>query len=331
MQRPITTLLAEVNKLQRLGILTLCLVSLIACESAIKKEGKPLVEEGTEVVEAAESETESLKEEVITEFQTGVLYSGYSELLGTEFKNIWEEEEFYNHVIDYSEYIKFSLKISRQTHDSIFGSSIFQGKIRPFSGKYFKDGEDLTIYAFENGGIGDEGSLELTLSGDTLKGRWEAYDEVNNLNRSFVLFKTEFKYDPNFLLNENSFYIDWKTFMDTSYLFEEDTMTYVFDAREYATITEDVVLYNASNQKLNKKDVENMKKADLRILRNSIYARHGYAFNSVPLLYYFSQQKWYVPQSINITKELTQLEKDNIKLLLTYEEHAENYYEQFGR
>ena len=47
---------------------------------------------------------------------------------------------------------------------------------------------------------------------------------------------------------------------------------------EYATATNAIYEINASNTALSKTDVENLSKGDLAILRNSIYARHGYSF-----------------------------------------------------
>ncbi|MBK6507347.1 MAG: YARHG domain-containing protein [Ignavibacteria bacterium] len=43
-------------------------------------------------------------------------------------------------------------------------------------------------------------------------------------------------------------------------------------------ISGDVSSINASNVLLRKSDVENLYKGDLEVIRNSIYARHGYSF-----------------------------------------------------
>ena len=67
------------------------------------------------------------------------------------------------------------------------------------------------------------------------------------------------------------------------------------------------------------------------MLRNSIYARHGYSFRKRQLRAYFDKQDWYIPVHANIKSDLTEIEKKNIQLLLKYEEHAEEYYDEFGR
>lgn len=61
-----------------------------------------------------------------------------------------------------------------------------------------------------------------------------------------------------------------------------------------------------------------MSKSELRLLRNSIYAWHGYKFQSKELTEYFSNYIWYIPDSNNEII-LSDLEKDNIKIIQEYE------------
>lgn len=67
-------------------------------------------------------------------------------------------------------------------------------------------------------------------------------------------------------------------------------------------------------------DLENKSSRELRIMRNYIFARHGYIFKSDDLWQYFSQYDWYTPISRNVTKELSKIERDNIKLIEAYED-----------
>ena len=69
----------------------------------------------------------------------------------------------------------------------------------------------------------------------------------------------------------------------------------------------------------------------LKILRNSIFARHGFAFRDKQLRMYFEQFNWYMPVFGDVKDELTEIEKENIDLLLRYEKNAEEYYDTFGR
>ncbi|MFN5849409.1 MAG: YARHG domain-containing protein, partial [Chitinophagales bacterium] len=64
---------------------------------------------------------------------------------------------------------------------------------------------------------------------------------------------------------------------------------------------------------------------------NMIYARHGYSFKNRPLRVFFDAQEWYIPVHTDIKKDLTEIEKKNIQLLLKYEKNAKEYYDYFGR
>ncbi len=76
----------------------------------------------------------------------------------------------------------------------------------------------------------------------------------------------------------------------------------------------------ASTKYLTDTDLKNMSKHDLKIMRNEIFARHGYIFKKNGLMdNYFSQQEWYKPKYKNVDKKLTQIEKTNIELIIKYE------------
>lgn len=59
-------------------------------------------------------------------------------------------------------------------------------------------------------------------------------------------------------------------------------------------------------------------KSELRIIRNELFAYHGYKFKSEDLFKHFSKKSWYNPSSISaeeISDELTDIEKYNIELI----------------
>lgn len=62
-----------------------------------------------------------------------------------------------------------------------------------------------------------------------------------------------------------------------------------------------------------------MSRRDLRILRNTIYARHGYVFKSVLLTDYFQGTDWYKPDSEFTPKRLTSVDTRNVKLIKSVE------------
>lgn len=57
----------------------------------------------------------------------------------------------------------------------------------------------------------------------------------------------------------------------------------------------------------------------LRILRNSIYARHGYIFKSADLRQYFGQFAWYNPRYSNVESQLSSVERANVKEIKRWE------------
>ena len=66
-------------------------------------------------------------------------------------------------------------------------------------------------------------------------------------------------------------------------------------------------------------DLYGKTKADLRIMRNTIYAIHGYVFKSQELNRYFSKQSWYNPRKTDVSDELSSLEKRNIQFIKEHE------------
>ena len=60
--------------------------------------------------------------------------------------------------------------------------------------------------------------------------------------------------------------------------------------------------------------------SDLRLLRNAIFARHGYRFKSQDLQEYFSQFSWYIPRFDDVTSHLSEVERENIKFLKSLEQ-----------
>lgn len=76
--------------------------------------------------------------------------------------------------------------------------------------------------------------------------------------------------------------------------------------------------YDWLSEECNYKDFDNYNKDELRILRNAIYARHGYKFKDPELTEYFSRFKWYIPSYNNV--QLTDTEKYNVDLIQAHEE-----------
>ena len=74
---------------------------------------------------------------------------------------------------------------------------------------------------------------------------------------------------------------------------------------------------------LSASDLYGLSKDQLRIARNEIYARHGRMFNDASLQAYFNSKSWYrgtiAPSNFRDDSMLTKLERDNIKLIQSFE------------
>jgi hypothetical protein len=70
--------------------------------------------------------------------------------------------------------------------------------------------------------------------------------------------------------------------------------------------------------------LEELDKQQLRIIRNSIYARHGYNFKSSDLQDYFSKFSWYSGTKVDVDNELTEIDKLNIQNIISYEKNIGN-------
>jgi hypothetical protein len=94
----------------------------------------------------------------------------------------------------------------------------------------------------------------------------------------------------------------------------------------------DLGMYSqGSERELVDDDVNNIPPADLEIMRNEIYARHGLCFKGKYLKSYFEQEQWYVPASVDVRDQLTPIEKKNIALIKKFEKYDKDHNEDFGR
>lgn len=228
---------------------------------------------------------------------------------------------------------KISLKINRITKDSVYGQSIVSGNQRPFRGVF---NEATNIFVLdEPGNNKSDGRFEVILNKDSISGNWAAYKKtaVNAPVKKLKLIKKNFVYNPNFMLNENSELIDWENPKDfvEKYTDEETGKTESYTTSKNRIASDEVFKINASKQKLTEKDLKNLRKLDMEIIKNSVFARHGYSFKKPTYRYFFEQTDWYIPVSNNVDNELTKIEKENIVLLNRFIQYAEDKYDQFGR
>jgi len=78
-----------------------------------------------------------------------------------------------------------------------------------------------------------------------------------------------------------------------------------------------------SNRLLTENDLRDLSKQQLRLLRNTVFARHGYKFAAADLQEYFGKKKWYRPQYDEVTHLLNTIERENVQFIQKYEVRME--------
>ena len=71
----------------------------------------------------------------------------------------------------------------------------------------------------------------------------------------------------------------------------------------------------ASQRELTAADLQGKSSAELKIMRNEIFARYGYVFKTKDMKEYFGSQPWYRPSVADVTSKLTALEKKPVTLV----------------
>lgn len=295
-------------------------------------EGAIQIENGTEIRELSALEKQILeREEDCLGYWVGDFEPDVTEEDGVEEEYLYDTE-FQTRTN------KINISIDSIAGDLVFGHSVVAGNNRPFKGKVSTNSENNEAYSYsfeakEPGDHKNDGAFTFTIFKDeqTMVGTWEANKKEKIFKRKYELKKKEFHYDSLVTLNESSQFVNWKKSIEEEIVEEYDGETETWLQEKYATSTDKIFTINGSEKRLKKSDVENLKKGDLEIIRNTIYARHGYSFKNKIYRNFFDMQDWYVPVHADITKELTEVEKENIKLLLRYEKNAQDYYANFGR
>ena len=228
---------------------------------------------------------------------------------------------------------KISLSIEEIEGENVKGHSVVAGNYRPFSGTISDSDTEYMINLKEPGDDKYDGSFQISMKKNQkiISGKWKAYKGIEINKRKFNLTKKLLKYNPNQLLEYSREYVDWTKLNTEKFREEYENEVFEYISTTFSSATESIYSINASNRKLSKKDLENLNKGDLLIIRNTIYARHGFSFKNRPLRIFFDAQEWYIPVNIDIKSNLTEIEKENIQLLLKYEKNAVEYYDSFGR
>lgn len=189
---------------------------------------------------------------------------------------------------------KITLLITKVLGDSVEGRSVVGGNDRPFSGLAKNTNGIYSIVAKEPGDDKYDGMFTISFeekNPNAITGNWKPYKEDSHGGAK------------DFSLTRNIF-------------------KYLVDVGQYP---------QASKRLLKEEDVNNLMKEDLQVMRNEIFARHGYCFKKKDLREQFEDKDWYIPNTVDVKNDLTSIEKTNIALIKKFEKYAEEYGDDFGR
>ena len=229
---------------------------------------------------------------------------------------------------------KLNIVIKQITDSGVIAQSVVNGNSRLMRGSITQSGDAYVFVMDEPGDNKYDGKFNFSIKNDTLSGKWQPFDSTLATKTSeYKLTKKPFVYNASLMLPNDWEYVDYVNAKKKkeSYKDEESGTVDTFINTVYRAASEKVYQVNSSKQLLKEKDLKNLRRLDLQILRNTIFARHGYTFKSRAVRQFFDQVDWYVPVSDNIENELSALEKENIALLNRFEKYATDNYDTFGR
>lgn len=189
---------------------------------------------------------------------------------------------------------KITLLITKLSGDTIEGRSVVGGNDRPYTGFIKLSDNEYNVVAKEPGDDQYDGVFNFTIDvkqPDIIKGNWKPNTEGAHLG------------PKEFSLQRKAF-------------------NYLIDVGQFP---------QASKRILKEEDIDNLAKEDLEIMRNEIFARHGYCFKKKKLRELFEDKDWYVPNSVDVKKDLTDIEIKNITLIKRYEKYAAEFGNDYGR
>jgi hypothetical protein len=187
---------------------------------------------------------------------------------------------------------KITLLITKAAGGVVSGRTIVGGNDRPFEGTMSLTDGSYVVEAREPGDHKDDGTFKFNIAA-TDPSELKGTWKANDVKRP-----------------------------EKSYTLARKKFEYRKDVGNYP---------EASQRLLKTEDVENLLADQLAMMRNEIFARHGYCFSRKEMRQQFENEDWYVPNTVDIKGFLTDIEKKNIALIKRYEKYAEEYGDEYGR
>lgn len=282
----------------------------LSCSKDTKESAAEKISEGTEVSNKVTGENTKTKVSTNSDHKIMGYYTG--DFVALEYDDSKE----------YTYRNKITISIDSLSKDTLYGHSVVAGNDRPFKGLFVETKDGYSAVVNEPGDDKYDGTFSFSIHPATeiIKGTWTSFNkDAFVTKREYEVVKREFSYNKD---NEIPSDKNWNT------LYEQDPQF----PDKLETLTGKISEINASNKLLQKSDIDNLYKGDLEVIRNSIYARHGYSFKNRKMRYFFDNHiEWYMPVSTDVRSNLTETELKNIDLLKRFEEHAAKYYDEYGR
>jgi hypothetical protein len=240
-------------------------------------------------------DTATQKGEISSRSLAPVMYS--APVKATEVKTVQDVQGFY---VGKSGDAKMNLTITKVGADkAVEGYSIVSGNTRPFKGTFTENTAKKTY-------------------------RFEVKEDGTDKNDGYFVFEIDIaKPDTSGNMAVRG---DWtpndKKQKGRSYRLVKKQFKYDPSIGDFP---------EASQRLLTEKDMQNRYAQELRVMRNEIYARHGYAFKLKDMRNFFEDKDWYLPIYSDVRADLTDIEKQNEALIKRFEKYNEKYYDQFGR
>ena len=159
-----------------------------------------------------------------------------------------------------------------------------------------------------------------------------SHESMNHLSESKILFNDSLKFC--IINKKRGFVIPYqiknKQVITKFYYWSASEQSYILDESvtheqiKNANCPEDYFAYNGLkfsklDSKLIDSDLKDLDKAQLRLMRNAVYARHGRTFKSVDLQSLWECYTWYKKNPNYSDALLTDVDKYNIELIQKYE------------
>ncbi|WP_443937831.1 YARHG domain-containing protein [Pedobacter sp. MW01-1-1] len=233
---------------------------------------------------------------------------------------------------DYTVQDKLNIIIKRITKDKVVAQYFVEGKRYQLEGKFYE--ADMGFILDEPSEAKRAGRFTFKLFKDSLVGTWVPFDNSLDIpNREYKLAKKEFAYNAELMLPSEESYVDWgnEKRISTYDTLDDGTIDTFINVFSRSASSESVAKLNASTTLLTEQDLKNLKKLELEIIKNTVYARHGYAFQKETFRRFFDPVEWYIPLKTNVDSELTSVENKNVKIIDRFIKYAEDNYDAFGR